>query len=87
MKGFVYILKDDKNIFYIGSTIDLKRRLNHHTSGHTHTTKRMKNVHLVFQQEFQSLDIARKIERKIKRLKRKDYIEKIVSEGYIKMRL
>jgi len=45
----------------------------------------MKNPKLVFKQEFGSLAIARKIERKIKKLKRKDYIEKIVTDGYIKM--
>ena len=45
----------------------------------------MKNPKLVFKQEFCSLDIARNVERKIKKLKRKDYIEKIISEGYVRM--
>ena len=45
----------------------------------------MKNPELVFKQEFDSLETARKIERKIKNLKRKDYIEKIINDGYIKI--
>ncbi len=40
---------------------------------------------LVLVQEFKSLLMARKIEIKIKNMKRKDYIEKIVADGYIKL--
>ena len=46
----------------------------------------MKEPILVFSQEYKELRQARKIERKIKELKRKDYIEKIIDDGYIKMR-
>jgi len=45
----------------------------------------MKIPKLVFSQEYPSIEIARKVERKIKKLKRKDYIEKMVAEGYIKI--
>jgi hypothetical protein len=41
---------------------------------------------LAFSQEYQTLREARKIERKLKRLKRKDYIEKIIKDGYIKIK-
>lgn len=84
MKNFVYILRDDKGKFYIGSTNNLKRRLSAHLSGHTQTTSRMINPVLVLAQEYEMLEYARKVERKLKKLKRKDYIEKIVREGYIK---
>ena len=57
-----------------------------HLSGHTHSTKRMGNIELVFFQKFPNLKEARRIESKIKKLKRKDYIEKIIKEGYIKIR-
>ncbi len=43
----------------------------------------MKLFSLVLKQNYSSLETARKIERKIKKLKRKDYIEKMVKEGYI----
>jgi putative endonuclease len=85
MKGYVYILKDTVGKFYVGSTNDVDRRLNQHISGHTQTTNRMTAPNLVLVQEYDSLVIARKIERKIKGLKRKDYIEKMVKEGYIRI--
>lgn len=86
MKYFVYILKDERNRFYIGSTNDLERRLYQHSKKHTHTTIRMKKPLLVLKQEYPTLSEARAIERKIKKLKRKDYIEKMVKEGYIKLK-
>ncbi|PIR27371.1 hypothetical protein COV40_01255 [Candidatus Berkelbacteria bacterium CG11_big_fil_rev_8_21_14_0_20_42_15] len=73
--------------FYVGSTDNLNRRLNQHKAKHTQTTRNMKEPILVFSQEYKELRQARKIERKIKELKRKDYIEKIVSGGYIKMKI
>ncbi|MDP3051977.1 MAG: GIY-YIG nuclease family protein [bacterium] len=85
MKGFVYILKDEKGKFYIGSTVDIRRRLKQHNSAHTKTTHRMQNPKLVLIQEYNSLEIARKIERGIKNLKRKDYIEKMINDGYIRI--
>ena len=85
MKGFLYILEDEKGKFYIGSTTDIKRRLKQHKSAHTKTTHRMKNPKLALIQEYGSLETARKIERKIKNLKRKDYIEKMINDGYIKI--
>ena len=86
MKGFIYIIKDSiTNKFYIGSTDDLERRLNEHKHDYNYTTKRMKKKSLVFSQEFKTLRLARKAERKIKSLKRKDYIDKIIKDGYIKI--
>ncbi len=85
MKGFVYILKDEKEKFYIGSTTDIKRRLRQHGSAHTQTTHRMQKPKLVLLQEYNSLKTAREIERKIKNLKRKDYIEKMINDGYIRI--
>ena len=42
---------------------------------------------LVLNQEYSTLSKARKIEYRLKRLKRKDYIKKIVEDGYIRMDL
>ena len=85
MNPCVYILKDSLGKFYIGSTDNIKRRMIQHRGGHTQTTSSMKKPELVLRQEYPTLAIARKIERKIKNLKRKDYIEKIVVDGYIKL--
>lgn len=87
MKGFVYILKDDNNKFYIGSTSDLERRMKQHEKNHTKTTHRMKNPVVALIQEYPSLEEARKIEIKIKNLKRKDYVKKMIEDGFIKIKI
>ena len=84
--AWVYILQSvcDKR-FYIGSTTDLQARLRHHYNGLTPTTKRFGKLRLAFSEEYKTLNEARAIEKKLKKLKRKDYIEKIVKEGKIRM--
>ena len=83
---FVYILKTARGKYYIGSTTDLKSRIKHHKGGYTPSTKRLGKVDLIFSQEYPTLDDARSIERKLKKLKRKDYLEKIVIDGKIKIK-
>ena len=84
-KGYVYILKDKNGKVYVGSTDNLERRLKQHQNGHTQTTRNMDNFEIALKQEYESLDLARKIELKIKKLKRKDYIEKMIKDGYIRI--
>ena len=86
-KPCVYILKSETGKFYIGSTNNITRRLQQHHSGHTKTTRNMGTFTLVFKQEYSSLESARKIEKKIKKLKRRDYIENMIKEGYIRLEL
>lgn len=83
---FVYILKNEKGNFYIGSTIELQTRIKQHLYGGTKTTKRLKTFELVFSQEYETLIEARKIEYKLKKLKRHDYIASIVKDGFIKIK-
>jgi len=83
----VYILEGEDGRYYIGSTTDLARRLAQHQSGHTWTTQRIKNPKLAFHQEYKTLEEARKIELRLKKLKRKDYIKKIIKDGYIKIKI
>lgn len=82
---WVYILKDKNGKYYIGSTSNLEKRLRQHANGHTQTTRNMVNPELVLKQVVGSILQAREIEARLKKMKRKDYIEKIVSEGYIKI--
>lgn len=70
----------------IGSTNNLARRLIQHVHGHTWTTQRRINPKLVLSQEYPTLLEARQVELRIKRLKRKDYVEKMIADGYIKLR-
>ena len=81
----VYILKFAKGAFYIGSTTDLNRRMKQHATGHTHSTNRLGEGVLVLKQDYQTLKDARSVEYKLKKLKRRDYIAKIVEDGYIKV--
>jgi putative endonuclease len=86
--AYVYILKSrPSNRFYIGSTTDLDQRIAHHLGGHTPSTKRLGKVELVLSQEYKTLKEARLIESRLKKLKRRDYIEKIVEDGFIKINL
>ncbi|MFH0712413.1 MAG: GIY-YIG nuclease family protein [Candidatus Jorgensenbacteria bacterium] len=86
MKGYVYVLKDSLGRFYVGSTDRPERRMRQHQGGHTQTTRNMKSWGLVLLQEYESLPEARRIERKIKRMKRKDYIEKMIREKCIRIK-
>lgn len=82
---YVYILKNEKGKFYIGSTVNIENRIKHHNGGYTPSTKKMGKLNLVFSQEFGTLREARAIESKLKKLKRHDYIEKIINDGFIRI--
>ncbi len=87
MKGFVYILKDDNHRYYIGSSTNPQQRYERHLSGFVYTTRRMKNPKIIFTQEFPTIQEARRVELRLKKLKRKDYIEKIIKDGHIKIKI
>jgi len=84
--AWVYILKLTNGQYYIGSTDNVTRRLTRHMQGHTATTKRVVPTALVLKQEYKTLRDARSVELKIKKLKRRDYIEKMVKAGYINLK-
>ena len=83
---YIYILQNEKGRYYIGSTINLEKRLKQHLQGDTYSTKRMGTLKLVFQQEYITSKEARQIEYKLKKLKRHDYIANIVKDGFIKIK-
>lgn len=84
--GTVYILKSLRNgRYYIGSTVNIDRRLHEHNSGKSTYTKLSRPFELVFRQNFDSLVEAKRIEYKIKRLKSRAIIERIVEEGFIRL--
>jgi putative endonuclease len=85
MKGLVYILLNSRNNYYIGSTSDLSRRLKEHKSGKVISTRPYLPIKCVLSQKYLDIRKARRVELKLKRLKRRDYIDKIVSEQKIKM--
>ncbi len=58
----VYVLTDGDGKFYKGMTNDLERRLKEHRSRETVTTSKMINIRLVYSEEFDNFDTARKRE-------------------------
>ncbi len=83
---WVYILESVKTKkYYIGCTDDYQRRILEHNAGKVPSTKWLRPLRIALVQEYPSLSKARKIEYRLKKLKRKDYIKKIVGDGYIKM--
>jgi putative endonuclease len=86
--GYVYILKSLKSDrYYIGSTDNPHRRFRQHNSGNVSATRYIRPLELRLVQEYPTLLTARKIEQKLKKLKRKDYIRRILDDGKIKMGL
>ena len=65
MKGFMYILECANGLYYIGSTIDLKKRIGEHQRGEgaNFTTKNLP-AKLVYFEEFNRIDLAFKRENK-----------------------
>ena len=86
MAAWVYILKGARGNYYIGSTENIVERVKHHKKGYTPSTKKLSQVQLVFSQEYSTLSETRSVERKLKKLKRKDYIDNILHDGFIKIR-
>jgi putative endonuclease len=83
----VYILERCKNgEYYIGSAKDVDLRLKQHNAGYVKATKNKRPYKIVFFQEFETEEIAEKIEKKLKKMKRRDYLEKIVGDGYLKIK-
>jgi putative endonuclease len=66
--AWVYILRCSDDSLYVGSTSDLDERLRTHAEGRggSHTAAR-RPVRLVYQEQFATLDDARKREHQIKR--------------------
>ncbi len=85
MSGFVYILIDDLGKYYIGSCNNVDVRYKRHLTGWVQTTSRMKNPKIALFQKYPTIEQARKVECKIKKLKRKDYIKKMIEDGFIKV--
>ncbi len=86
MEGYVYILKSLKNNrYYIGSTTNIDNRLKMHNNGRVQSTKNNRPYKIELLQKYKTIKEAKQIEYRIKKLKRKDYIHRMITDGYIKM--
>ncbi|MDO8609601.1 MAG: GIY-YIG nuclease family protein [bacterium] len=86
--AYVYIIKSLKNNrYYIGSTNNFEKRFLQHQKGNVISTRSNRPYKVMLVQEFVTITLAKQIEYKLKKLKRKDYIDKIIKEQYIKLRI
>lgn len=86
MKGYVYILKSLRSQrYYVGSTINVNGRFKKHQNGLVKSTENLRPLKVELVQEYKSITIAKQIEYKIKEPKRRDYLEKMIKDGHIKM--
>jgi putative endonuclease len=72
----VYILEDKNNKLYKGLTNNLKRRLLEHKSGHTITTSRMKDIEIIYREDYDNFEEARKRELYFKTAAGRRFIKK-----------
>jgi predicted GIY-YIG superfamily endonuclease len=86
MEPGVYILRCANGRYYIGSTNDIARRKNEHDEGRVLATTHLRPLELVLFQKYETLPIARRMEYKLKQLKRRDIIEKIIENQQITIR-
>jgi len=88
MVGCVYILQSQTSgIYYIGSAHDPIKRLGEHNAGKATATRNKGPWIIKFSQQFSSIRQARQVEYKLKKLKRRDYLEQIIKDGYTKFGL
>lgn len=81
MKG-LYILQSNRDgRYYIGSTIDFDRRLAEHNSGKVYSTKNGTPWEVRLFINFDDIALARNCEYRLKKYKRRDIVEKVISDG------
>jgi len=88
---YIYIIETQRNFFYTGWTLDIKRRLNEHISGkkgarYTRINK-VKKIAVCWKFETGSQSDALKIEHKIKQLTRNEKEKLVLNPDAIKAHL
>ena len=79
MEYYVYILYSKKvDKYYVGYCADLESRLSRHNAGATPSTKNGRPWILVYHEEFNNKTDTIKRERQIKKMKSRQYIEKLI---------
>ena len=79
---YFYILRGTKkDKIYIGSTSDIKRRLNEHNRGHTKSTRRFMPWCIVYLEKYLTRAEAIKRERQIKKWKNRKRIERLIERN------
>ncbi len=81
MKYNLYILKLVDNSYYIGSTNDLKKRLNYHEKGRVRSTKGKLPFELIYTEEYDNRSEAQSREYQIKKWKSRKAIERLINKA------
>ena len=86
MLGYLYIIQSVKNkMFYVGSTIDVKNRLEKHNNGEVKATKNRGPWVIKFTKKYNIIREARQIEYKLKKMKSRKVVEQIIKDQNIKI--
>ena len=80
-KHFVYIIRCDEGKFYIGLSVDPKKRLDAHNKGLSRWTKRYKNWKIAYLKEFNNYTEARKWEIYLKKQKGGNGFKKVLRDS------
>ncbi len=81
MKTFVYVLRDIEGKLYKGLTNNLERRLREHRGGHTITTSKMSDLKIVYFEEFDDFETARRRELYLKSAAGRKFLKKTIKNG------
>ena len=79
--AYVYVLKSDTNLHYIGSTVNLAVRLKRHNAGTGARTTRGTKWKVVYQKVYSTLEDARKEEKRIKSFKGGNAFKRLVENA------
>ena len=76
---YCYILKSEiNNLYYVGSTSNLKVRLDYHNKGRSKYTRTKRPWKLLYYEEFSTLSLARQREKQVKSWKSREAVERLI---------
>ena len=78
MNYTVYVLQDNEGKLYKGYSNNLTRRLREHRSGHTKTTSKMRDLRVVYTEEYDNLNSA---------LRREKYLKSAAGRRFLKTKM
>ena len=81
MKYTVYVLQDNLGKLYKGVTNNLPRRLKEHQLGHTRTTRKMKDLAMVYSEVYDDWVEARRREKYLKTAAGRRFLKSYFSRG------
>jgi putative endonuclease len=83
MSAYLYVLRSaSRNRHYIGATNDMRRRLDEHQRGQTSSTRTGRPWELIWLVEFANIKQAKYIERALKALKSRVFLEEMIKNSW-----